>query len=168
MNSDFKELLRIFNENQVKYLIVGGYAVSEHSIPRYTKDLDLWVEPDKDNAKRVFASLKQFGAPLTKVTEATFEEQDVFYRMGIPPVQVDILMSIEGLDFEKAWSNRYSQEIDTIPVSFISKQDLITAKRIAGRSQDLVDAELLQKSLEKPSPDIERNKVKEKDFDRER
>ena len=146
MNSDFKELLKKFNANEVKYLIVGGYAVAEHNVPRYTKDLDIWVKADNQNAKRVFVALHEFGAPLFQITETTFAEEGYFYRMGRPPVQVDVLMSVKGLKFEDAWSNRFETSIDGVSAMFISKQDLITAKLISGRSQDLVDAENLQKA----------------------
>ncbi len=143
MNSDFKELLRIFNEKQVKYLVIGGYAVMKHSEPRFTKDLDIWVWTDSENAKLVFRALREFGAPLTGLTEIDFTQLGTFYQMGRPPARIDILMSIDGVGFEEAWGNRIASDFDGVPAHIISKQDLITAKRAAGRPQDLVDLESL-------------------------
>ena len=93
MNSDFNDLLKAFNENQVKYLIISGYAVMEYAEPRFTKDLDIWIKSDLDNAERVFKSLSEFGAPLTGLTPEDFTEEGAFYRMGVPPVMVDVLFS---------------------------------------------------------------------------
>ena len=143
MYSDFKELLSIFNQQAVKYLIVGGYAVAEHAEPRFTKDLDIWVEASGENAKRVFGALQSFGAPLSGLTEADFSREGSFYQMGRPPARVDILMSIDGVGFEDAWANRVEADFGGITTSFISRKDLITAKKAAGRPQDLIDVENL-------------------------
>ena len=102
MNSDFKELLSILNANQVKYLIIGGYAVSEYAEPRYTKDLNIWIEASNDNAERIFASLKEFKAPLFNLKPSDFAVEGGFYQMGRPPVRVDILMSITEMNFTDA------------------------------------------------------------------
>ena len=145
VNSDFSDLLRIFNDNNVKYLVIGGYAFIQYAEPRYTKDLDLWVSTDPTNAKAVFQALREFGAPLSGLTEADFVEEGFFYQMGVPPVRVDVLMGIPGVEFVSAWDNRVIVDFDELPVPFIAKTDLITAKRAAGRPQDLRDAELLAK-----------------------
>lgn len=143
VNSDFKELLNIFNRYQVKYLVIGGYAVIQYTEPRYTKDLDVWVSTEKENAAAVFQALCDFGAPLTGMTEDDFAHEGYFYQMGIPPVRVDVLMSVTGLTFREAWSRRVEEDFDGITVMFISKQDLITIKLATGRPQDLIDAERL-------------------------
>jgi len=143
MTQDFKELLRAFNENEVKYLIVGGYAVMKYSEPRYTKDLDIWVEASPENAEKVFRCLKNFGAPLEGLTETHFAEEG-FYQMGRPPVRVDILMTIEGLEFISAWPNRMEADFDGIPTYFIGRGDLIENKKAAGRLQDLADVEKIE------------------------
>ena len=143
MNSDFKELLSTFNDHQVKYLVVGGYAVIKYAEPRYTKDIDLWVKADKDNAAAVYKALRTFGAPLTGLTEDDFSHEGYFYQMGVAPVRVDLLMSIPGLEFEQAWDRRVMVDFDGIMVPFISKQDLIKSKKASGRPQDLIDAQLL-------------------------
>ncbi len=143
VNSDFKDLLNLFNVYRVKYLIIGGYAVIKYTEPRYTKDLDLWVRADAKNAAAIFAALREFGAPLSGLTPADFAEEGYFYQMGIPPVRVDILMSISGLTFDEAWPRRVKSDFDGVPVLFINREDLIAAKLAAGRPQDLIDAALL-------------------------
>jgi len=144
VNSDFTDLLKIFNDNKVKYLVIGGYALIQYAEPRYTKDLDLWISTDTTNAAAVYQDLREFGAPLTDMTEQDFAQEEYFYQMGVPPIRVDILMGISGVEFEKAWTNRTEIEFDDLPVSFISKKDLIAAKRASGRPQDLIDADLLE------------------------
>jgi hypothetical protein len=145
VNSDFSDLLRLFNNNGVKYLVIGGYAVIQHTEPRFTKDLDLWISTDTANAKAVYKSLKEFGAPLTGLTEADFSEEGYFYQMGVPPVRIDILMGIPGLQFSEAWERRIEVDFEDLPVTFISREDLITSKRASGRPQDLIDANLLSR-----------------------
>jgi hypothetical protein len=148
VNSDFKELLRIFNEHQVKYMVVGGYAVIRYAEPRYTKDIDLWVAANQGNAAVVYEAFRAFGAPLTDLTEDDFAREGYFYQMGIAPVRVDILMSVPGLNFEDAWGRREMVDFDGVMVPFISKQDLITSKIATGRPQDLLDAQLLREAGE--------------------
>ena len=149
-NSDFKELLRIFKGYQVKYLIIGGYAVMKYTEPRYTKHLDLWVEANPENAERVYNALLEFGAPLEGMSSDDFAHEGYFYQMGIPPVRVDLLMSIKAMAFPEAWPNRVETDFAGVPVSFISREDLIRSKEALGRPQDLVDVESLKKSREEP------------------
>ncbi len=141
MNSDFKDLLRLFGVHEVRYLVVGGYAVSYHAQPRFTKDLDLWVEPSNANATRVATALQSFGIPLIEVTEADFSHEGLQFAVGMPPSQLDFLTTVPGLDFADCWPNRSLTEIDGIPVFYLSKGDLIRAKKTAGRAQDLADLE---------------------------
>ncbi len=148
VNSDFTDLLKLFKHNDVKYLVIGGYAIIQYSEPRYTKDLDIWVSTDVTNAAAVYKSLREFGAPLSGLTEADFAEEGYFYQMGVPPIRVDILMGIPGLAFEQAWARRVEVEFDDLAVPFISREDLITAKRASGRAQDLIDADLLSQAGE--------------------
>lgn len=150
MNRDFRELLKTFNEHAVKYLIVGGYAVMKYSEPRFTKDLDIWIEASPENAKNVFQALKTFGSPLEGLTENDFA-QDGFYQMGRPPVRVDILMSVSGIEFKKAWTNRVETDFDGVPAYFIGLADLIENKKASGRLQDLADIEKI--SLSRDSKD---------------
>ncbi len=148
VNSDFTDLLRLFNANSVRYLVIGGYAVVQHAEPRFTKDLDLWISTDTANAAAVYKALREFGAPLSGLTEADFAEEGYFYQIGVPPVRVDILMGIPGVQFGEAWGRRIEVDFDGLPVSFISRQDLITSKLASGRPQDLLDADLLSQSDE--------------------
>jgi len=141
MNSDFKDLLRLFGAHDVHYLVVGGYAVSHHAQPRFTKDLDLWIEPSAVNAARVAAALREFGIPLVDVTEEDFAQAGLQFAIGMPPSQLDFLTTVPGLDFPACWSSRAIVDIDGIAVPYLARLDLIVAKRTAGRAQDLADLE---------------------------
>jgi hypothetical protein len=137
----------------VEYLIVGGYAVMKYTEPRYTKDLDVWVASSLENSARVFRALAQFGAPLAHdgVTPETFTRVGVVYQIGVPPVRIDIITEISGVQFSEAWKNRVEDVMFNIPVSFISIDDLIANKRAVGRSADLEHLERLRK--ERPLKD---------------
>jgi hypothetical protein len=151
MYSDFKELLSVLNAHRVKYLVVGAYAVSIYAQPRATKDLDILVKADADNAQAVFAALAQFGAPLQGFTTADFAEQGPFLRMGREPVGVDILTAIPGVEFNAAWERRVENVIDPasgLKASFISREDLIAGKLASGRPQDLADVYAIRKAAE--------------------
>lgn len=142
---DFKELLNLFKKHDVRYLIIGGYAVMRYTEPRFTKDLDLLVAVDKKNAQAVYKALKEFGAPLQNLSPDDFAEEGYFYQMGSPPLRVDVLMSIPGVNFAEAWQNRETIMIAETDMQFISKHDLIKAKRASGRPQDLLDLENLER-----------------------
>jgi len=145
MHQDFKELLSAFNAGQVRYLIVGGYAVSFHAQPRATKDLDILIGADAENSKAVYAALAKFEAPIEGLSAKDFAEPDNFFRMGTPPVMVGIMPKITGVDFEEAWGRRVDVQIDDdLSVPFISRQDLLIAKLAAGRAQDLIDVDALR------------------------
>jgi len=148
VNSDFTDLLNLFNDNNVKYLVIGGYAFIQYAEPRFTKDLDLWISTDTTNASAVYNALKTFGAPLSGLTEEDFTEEGYFYQMGMPPVRIDILMGIPELEFESAWNNRVEVDFDRLLVPFISIEDLIASKISSGRPQDLIDAETLKQTLD--------------------
>lgn len=156
MHPDFNELFAILNAEQVKYLVIGGYAVSLHAQPRATKDLDILIKPDKDNAAALFRALAKFGAPLDGLTPEDFADRSSFFRMGSPPVMVDILPEITGVDFDRAWQKRVMATIDAktgLQVAFISAGDLIAAKEAAGRPQDLADAAALREARSNPAAD---------------
>ena len=138
-NSDFRELLNLFKKYEVRYLVVGGYAVMKYSEPRFTKDLDLWIATDPENANSVYVALKEFGAPLANLTVDDFTHQDYFYQMGKPPLRVDIMMSIPGIEFDEAWGKRETVELDDLKIFFISRSDLIRAKEASARPQDKID-----------------------------
>ena len=144
MNSDFSDLLKLMDQFQVRFLVVGGYAVIRHTEPRFTKDLDLWIEATAENADRCFRALASFGAPLAGLGPLDFTQQGYIYQMGVPPFRVDILMSLRGLSFENAWLRRDVETIDDVSIPFLSKIDLIESKLVAGRPQDLLDVESLR------------------------
>lgn len=125
---DFKELLSVFNSQKVRYLLIGGYAVSLYAQPRATKDLDLLVSPDADNVEALYAALAEFGAPLEGVKAEDFTKPDMFFRLGAPPLMVDILPAIQGVDFESARKRRTEIEVDpesSLRISVISRSDLM-------------------------------------------
>ena len=143
VNSDFSDLLRLFNAERVRYLVIGGYAVIQYAEPRFTADLDLWISTDPANAGAVYRALREFGAPLAGLTAEDFADAGCFYQMGVPPVRVDVLMGIPGVEFEAAWNRRMEVDFDGLPVPFISREDLIAAKRASGRPQDMADVRSL-------------------------
>ncbi len=144
MTKDFKDLLRAFNANAVKYLIIGGHAFSVHSEPRTTKDLDLFIRSDPENAKAAFRALAQFGAPLQGMSEADFVDGTTF-QIGQPPNRIDVLQQISGITFDEAWPNRIVGDIDgEVPAPVISRGDLIRNKLASGREQDLLDVKVLR------------------------
>ena len=129
VNSDFSDLLRLFNAERVRYLVIGGYAVIQYAEPRFTADLHLWVSTDPPNAGAVYRALREFGAPLAGLTADAFAAAGYFHQMGVPPVRVDGLMGIPAVEFEAAWNRRMEVDFDGLPVQFISREDLIVAKR---------------------------------------
>ncbi len=150
---DFKELLKLFEKHKIRYLIVGGYAVMKYSEPRFTKDLDVFIATDHDNAKNVYVALKEFGAPLENLSPDDFAHKGYFYQMGRPPMRVDIMMSIPGIEFDVAWKNREVVELDDLKIFFISRSDLILAKEASGRPQDQIDVDKLKEAEQLDSLD---------------
>jgi len=152
-NPDYKELLQRLNEFEARYLIVGGYAVMKYAEPRFTKDLDVWVDNSAENSVRVFQTLKNFGAPLEsdRITAETFTRRDLTYQIGIAPVRIDILTQITGVEFSAAWRDRVGGSIFGVPVNFISIDQLIINKQATGRSSDLEQLEHLRKKTKSGS-----------------
>jgi len=142
----FKELLRKLNEHQVKYLVVGAYAVMNYTEPRYTKDFDIWVEPTTANARGVFEALAEFGAPMDEVQIADFANPTLIFQIGIEPLRIDIMMGVKGLEFSNAWLQRVETRFEDVTMHLISKADLLIAKQAAGRPQDLIDVDQLKLS----------------------
>jgi hypothetical protein len=144
MSKDFQDILRAFNAHKVKYLVVGGYAFGVHLEPRTTKDIDLWIRTDPENAQAVFQALAEFGAPLAGVSPADFTDGTIF-QMGQPPERIDILQQVSGVEFDTAWERRLEGFIDEqTPAFVISKDDLIRNKLASGREQDLLDVKKLR------------------------
>ncbi len=142
----FKELLKKLNEHQVKYLVVGAYAVMKYTEPRYTKDFDIWVEPTSVNAKHVFEALAEFGAPMDEVQVQDFANPELVFQIGIEPLRIDVMMGIKGLEFSDAWPHRVETTFEDESMNLLSKEDLLLAKIAAGRPQDLIDVDQLKLS----------------------
>jgi predicted nucleotidyltransferase len=141
---DFKEFLALLNSEKIDYLVVGGYAVSYHGFPRPTGDLDVWIAMDPANATKLVAALKKFGFGAAGATEELFLTPGKVIRMGVPPVRIEVLSSVSGVDFATCSLRRIDAVIDGIPVRLISRQDLIANKRAAGRDKDLNDLRHLE------------------------
>jgi hypothetical protein len=141
MNPDFLDLLRAFAGRNVRFLVVGAYALAVHGRPRATGDLDVWVDATRDNAPRVMAGLADFGAPLGQISESDFSTPGIVFRIGQPPSRIDILTTLTGLSFDEAWSTRVSGPFGPVTVDFLGRDAFIQNKRATGRAKDLADIE---------------------------
>jgi hypothetical protein len=141
MNPDFVDLLRAFIDADVRFLVVGAYALAHHGRPRATGDLDIWVEATPDNAARVFRGLAAFGAPLHDVSVSDFSQPGVVFQIGVPPGRIDILTELTGLQFDEAWPAREPGMFGDVATDFIGREAFITNKRATGRTKDLGDIE---------------------------
>jgi hypothetical protein len=141
MNEDFLDLLRAFSDADVRFVIVGAYALAHHGRPRATGDLDVWVEATPANARRVMAALQAFGAPLTEIVEQDFVRPGAVFQIGVPPRRIDILTDLTGITFEEAWPQRERGSFGALQVDFLGRDALITNKRATGRPKDLGDIE---------------------------
>jgi hypothetical protein len=139
-------MLSAFIGAGVEFLVVGGYAMAAHRLPRATKDLDLWVRPSQENAQRVLQALDVFGAPRHGLTASDLQTEGTIYQVGVPPNRVDVITVVEGVEFESAWRDRAELDIDGLRIPVIGKMHLIINKRTVGRPQDLLDADLLESS----------------------
>jgi hypothetical protein len=144
MNLDFVEMLSALSATGAEFLLVGAHALAAHGPPRYTGDLDLWVRATPENANRVIAALRSFGAPLFDLTAEDLTQPGVVFQIGVVPRRIDILTSISGVDFEGAWERRQRLDIHGVSMGVIGKQDFIENKRAAGRPKDLLDIALLE------------------------
>lgn len=143
-NSDLIELLRALNAEGAEYLIVGAYAFAFHGRARATSDVDLFVGSNAENARKVWRALISFGAPLDELQITDLQKPDVFYVMGRPPNQIDVITSIDGVTFEQVWANRVPSTYAGVPVNYIAKAELIANKKAAGRPQDIADVAYLE------------------------
>jgi hypothetical protein len=143
VQSDFRELLALFNAHNVEYMIVGGYALAFHGAPRYTGDMDIFVRPDAANAQRILAALDEFGFGAVGLTHADFENPEKVVELGVPPVRVDIITSLTGVSWEEAFAGRAEAKYGDISVYYIGREQFIFNKRAIGRKQDLADLEAL-------------------------
>jgi hypothetical protein len=140
-NPHYRELLQLLNKFQTEFLVVGGFAVMKYGEPRFTKDLDVWVNNSPENSARVVKALREFGAPLDHdgITAATFTGKQVVYQIGVAPVRIDVLSAITGVEFPQAWEKRVASTFFGVPVHFISRDDLTINKKALGRGSDLED-----------------------------
>lgn len=140
---DFKEFLLLLRSAKIEYLLIGGYAVGHYGYPRATGDLDIWIANHDENAARLVDALRQFGFDVPELSKSLFQDPKHVVRMGVPPVRLEILSSIDGVDFQDCYPRREIAEMDGVEVDVISLADLKTNKRASGRHQDLNDLENL-------------------------
>jgi hypothetical protein len=141
--ADYKELLALFNAHDVRYILVGAYALAFHGAPRYTGDLDLLVRPDEENGRRILSALEAFGFGSLGLRLEDFSVPDRVVQLGVPPVRVDIITSLTGVTWDEAEANRVQGTFGTIPVMYLGRASFIRNKRALGRNKDLADAEAL-------------------------
>ncbi len=146
LDADSLDLIELFDEAGVEFMIVGGHALAANGYPRATQDVDLWVRASPDNAKRVVAALRTFGAPLTShnVTDEDFAREGTVYQMGLPPRRIDVLTQISGVTFDEAWPERITATLRGRDTAFLGRNALLKNKRATGRTKDLADVEMLE------------------------
>jgi glutathione S-transferase len=145
LNQDFKDILSCLRNESVEFIVVGAFALAVHGHPRATGDIDIWVNSTAENSRRVLRALSAFGAPMSDLAADDFTIADVVFQIGVEPLRIDILTSIDGLDFAEAWKNKLSVVVDGIGIEVLSKGDLLRNKIAAGRDKDLGDVAWLRK-----------------------
>lgn len=145
LNDDYREMLQILLDNEVRFLVVGAYAVGAHGYPRATGDIDIWFEPSEDDSARVYRLLVTFGAPLQQIDETTFAEEGIIFQIGAAPRRIDIITQAEGLEFAQAYRQRETVELESLAIPLLSRSDLIENKRATGRDKGRLDADQLEK-----------------------
>lgn len=144
LSRDFKEFLESLNDNKVKYLIIGGYAVAFHGHPRYTKDIDIWLSADKNNIEKLLHALKDFGFASLELKIDDFCDPEHIIQLGYPPNRIDLLTDLKGINFNTCYENRVTVEIEGLKTHFIDLENLKKNKKATGRHQDLADLENLE------------------------
>lgn len=143
---DFRDLLALLNEHKVEYLVVGAYALAFHGAPRFTGDIDIFVRPDPENARRVLAALTVFGFSFSNLTVDDFQNPNKVVQLGVPPVRIDLITSISGVSWEQANASKEPGTFGDVPVHYIGRKQYIANKRATGRKKDLSDIEALGES----------------------
>lgn len=146
LNPDYRDILSIFAAEQVEFLLVGAYAMAAYGLPRSTGDIDLWVRRDRRNAKRIMGALAAFGAPLSEVGEDDFLAPGAVFQIGVAPRRIDVLTSIDGVEFDEAWPEREEIVVEGVRIPLINRRHLIRNKRATGRLKDEADARWLEGS----------------------
>ncbi len=144
INKDFKEFIELLNKNNVKYLVVGGYALAFHGYPRYTKDIDFWVWVEKENAKNIIKALKDFGFSSLELKEEDFLTPGYVIQLGQPPGRIDLLTSVTDLEFEACYASKVHIELQGTKIDFLDLENFKKNKKSVGRYQDLADLENLE------------------------
>jgi len=144
LNKDYKEMLQLLKAADVKFLVVGAYALGAYGYPRATGDIDIWVLAAADNSEKIYKALAEFGAPLNQIDEKAFAKEGIIFQIGVAPRRIDIITKIEGVEFNSAYKNRRELDIDGMQVPFISKADLIKNKSSTGREKDRLDVQELK------------------------
>ncbi|MBN9382507.1 MAG: nucleotidyltransferase [Chitinophagaceae bacterium] len=144
LNKDFVEFLDLLNKHQVDYMVVGGYALALHGKPRQTGDLDIWIDIGEANAAKMQQVIKDFGFGGLGIKEEDFLRENAIIQLGYPPVRIDILNAIDGVQFKEALAHRLNEKVEGVVIPFIGKEDFIKNKRASGRSQDLTDIKEIQ------------------------
>lgn len=140
---DFKEFLKLLKEHEVAYLLIGGYAVGYHGYPRATADLDIWVAIHPHNAEKIVTALKAFGFNVPELSKDLFLRKDQIVRMGVPPVRLEIVTTISGVEFDECYQERIVDILDGVEVNLIDLKHLKVNKKASGRHKDLNDLENL-------------------------
>lgn len=144
LNEDYKEMFSILLDYEVKFLVVGAYALGAHGYPRATGDVDIWIKACPENSKKVYQSLTAFGAPVSALTPETFIEKGIVFQIGVAPRRIDILTTIDGVDFAEAYEAREVIEVEGLKIPFLSKEHLIRNKEATGREKDRLDVQCLK------------------------
>jgi hypothetical protein len=145
VENDFKKFIGLLNEHKVRYLIIGGFAYSFYAEPRFTKDIDFYIDTSSVNANKLLKVLEKFGFKDVDLTKDDFQQPEQIIQLGNAPLRIDIVTSIDGVNFKEAWNNRASGRYGNLNANFISKSDLIKNKKATGRVQDIADLEKLKK-----------------------
>jgi hypothetical protein len=154
MNDDWFDAMVALLDHGARFLVVGAHAMAVYGVPRGTHDLDMWVEPTAENAKRVYQALTEFGAPLTAlgITAADLTRRDAVIQLGLPPNRIDLLTSLSGVpDFGAAWETRFESTVRDREIPFLSKACLIDNKRAVGRTKDHADVDALGEAPSRPA-----------------
>jgi len=145
LEKDILDFVELCNKHEVRYLVIGGYAVSIHGHPRSTKDIDVCIEMSELNASKMISVINEFGFGSLKLNKEDFLKKDLVTQLGFPPLRIDILSDLDGVNFEEAWNNKKIVTFEHVPVNFIGYNELLIVKQKSGRSQDIADIELLKK-----------------------
>lgn len=144
VEKDYEDLLRLFNKHKVRYCVIGAYAVAFYAKPRYTKDMDLLIDPDIKNSERIIKALNEFGFKSIKLSLRDFTKKGSIIQLGYEPIRIDIITSISTISFKNIWGNRKKGIYGKQKINFVSLKDLIKIKKVSKRKQDQVDLEILK------------------------